>query len=280
MKIGFFAFTGTGNTLRVCNILASELGKNGATTEINLICDLKDASIAQDYDKIIIANPVHGFNTPKPMVDFLQTLPVEKNCKEVYLVRVSGEALKLNNAAGIVPKKILAKKGYKTRGEFMFVMPYNIIFHHTDEMAARMELTAKKRAAKDAMTILNGDKRLTRNSLFNRIVSFVCRIENVAFPISGKHYKTTEDCCGCGVCAKSCPRKNIEIVDGKPVFGGSCIGCMGCAFGCPKDAITISFLNGWRVNGAYNFDCEPATDEQVCDYCKKSYLKYFHEYED
>lgn len=280
MKIGFFAFTGTGNTLRVCKILTNELQKNGAETEINLIKDLADDGLAENYDKIVIANPVHGFNTPKPMVQFLKSLPKDAKGKEVYLVRVSGEPLKLNNAAGIVPKRILAKKGYKVLGEFRYIMPYNIIFHHTNEMAARMEQTAKIRAEVDANTIINGDKKLSKNSLYNRVVSFACRIENVAFPISGRHYKTNDKCIGCGVCVKACPMNNIEIKDGKPVFGKNCVGCMGCAFGCPEDALHISFLNGWRVNGAYNFGCTPASDEEICDYCKKAYLRYFHEYDE
>lgn len=113
MKIGIFAFTGTGNTLRVCNILASELQKNNADVDINLIKDVTDKQIVQTFDKIIIAYPVHGFNTPKVMLDFLNDLPCDKANKSAFIVRVSGEALNLNNAAGIVPKKILTKKATK-----------------------------------------------------------------------------------------------------------------------------------------------------------------------
>lgn len=279
MKIGFFAFTGTGNTVRVCKILSNELEANGISTQINMIQDLQNSGIADEYDKIIVAHPVHGFNTPKPMLDFLSTLPVNRQAKPVYLVRVSGEPLELNNAAGILPKRILAKKGYAVMGEFMYVMPYNIIFHHTDNMATRMETTAKVRATRDVQTIINNECKLTKNSLFNRMVSFVCRLENIALPLSGRHYKTTNECIGCGLCEKLCPTKNIKMKDGKPEFKSSCVGCMGCAFNCPKDAIRTSFLNGWRVNGAYNFNSRPATDDEICNYCKKSYLKYFHEYE-
>ena len=54
---------------------------------------------------------------------------------------------------------------------------------------------------------------------------------------------------------------------------------MGCAFDCPKDEIRTSLINGWRLNGAYNFHSIPAKDEEICDYCKKSYMNYFHEVE-
>lgn len=279
MKIGFFTFTGTGNTLRVCNILANEFATNGVESEINLLKDIKYSDIQENYDKIIIASPVHGFNTPMPMLKFLKSLPKCKNNKSVYLFRISGEPLKFNNAAGITPKRILRKKGYCVKGEFMYIMPYNIIFHHTDNMATRMENAAKIKAKKDVVDIIADQGKLTKNGILNRIVSFVCRAEHIAMPAMGKHYKSTDACIGCGICEKLCPSKNIQIKDGKPIFGKDCVGCMACAFNCPKDAIRISLLDGWRVNGAYNFDGTPAKDEEICNYCQKSYLNYFHEAE-
>lgn len=279
MKIGFFAFTGTGNTLRVCKMLANELNDNNAISEINLIKNVSNPNIVLDYDKVVFAYPVHGFNTPTPMLDFLNSLPESKDNKSCYILRVSGEALTLNNAAGIVPKRILAKKGYLVTGEFMYVMPYNIIFHHTDNMAARMENAAKAKAAKDAKDIAQNTGELAKNNLFSRMVSLVCRAEHVAMPLMGKHYKTTEDCVGCGICENLCPTENIKMTNGKPNFGKDCVGCMACAFHCPKNAIRISLLDGWRVNGAYNFNGTPATDDEVCNYCKNSYLKYFHQAE-
>lgn len=279
MNIGFFAFTGTGNTLRVCNILANSLAEQDVQCDINMINDVKDASVVNKYDKIVIAHPVHGFNTPMIMLDFIKSMPKTNDKTVVYLVRVSGEALKLNDAAGIVPKRILKKKGYFVKGEFMYVMPYNIIFKHTDNMATRMKIAAERKSKKDALTILNNDLQLTKNNLFNRFVSFVCKLEHIAMPAFGKHYKATRNCTGCGLCVKSCPKNNISIKEEKVVFGNKCVGCMACCFNCPTDAITTYILNGWRVNGKYNFDSTPATDDEICNYCKKSYLKYFKDAE-
>lgn len=279
MKIGFFAFTGTGNTLRVCKILAKELEQNDLVCDIKLIKQVTDLQVINDYDKIIIAYPVHGFNTPMPMLDFIKSLPNSTNNKCVYIVRVSGEPLSINHAASIVPKRILKSKGYKVMGEFAYVMPYNIIFRHTDNMATRMENAARLRAKKDVQTIINNNVKLFKNNIFNRLVSFICKIEHPAMPMFGKHYKVTDLCTSCGVCEKVCPVGNITLKDGKPVFGNQCVGCMGCSFHCPHDAIRIAMLDGWRVNGAYNFNTTPATDDEICNYCKKSYLRYFHESE-
>ena len=80
-------------------------------------------------------------------------------------------------------------------------------------------------------------------------------------------------------CARGCPQKNITMANGKPVFGGHCVGCVKCSFGCPEGAIKIGVLNGWRVNGSYDFSGVPATDDEVCRYCRRSYIKYFREAE-
>ena len=84
---------------------------------------------------------------------------------------------------------------------------------------------------------------------------------------------------GCGACVDICPQKNIKLQDKKPTFGKDCIGCMGCVFHCPSDAIKPSIFNGWKVNGEYSFEGAPAKDDEVCSYCHKSYLRYFHESE-
>ena len=36
-----------------------------------------------------------------------------------------------------------------------------------------------------------------------------------------------------------CPRGNIRLEGGKPVFGQNCIGCLSCVQLCPKAAINI-----------------------------------------
>lgn len=41
----------------------------------------------------------------------------------------------------------------------------------------------------------------------------------------------------------------------------------------------IGILNGWRVNGEYDFGGKPAEDGEVCRYCRRSYIKYFREAE-
>lgn len=279
MKIGMYVFSGTGNTQRVCTCLAKELTTLGHEIEIVSIYHNQVALTAKKCDCLVIGYPVHAFNAPAPVLKFLKCLPQSTHEIPVYLVRTSGEPLKLNNASGITPKKILKKRGYQVLGEFSYVMPYNIIFRHSDGMVSRMWKAAQLRIPQDAIIISTAQKQLNKVNIFSRLTSFALRIEHTAMPIVGRGFSTTNDCIGCGLCAKQCPQNNIAIINGKPEFGKTCVSCMGCAFHCPKNAINTSILNGWRVNGAYQFDANPATDAEVCKYCHSAYLRYFHDAE-
>ena len=258
-------------------LFAEHLQKLG--NEISLQPIHQNISFKTDSDCIIIGYPVHAFNAPKPVLNFLKKLPVRHDNLPIYFIQTSGEPLAFNNAAFIRPQRIAKAKGYRVMGGFSYVMPYNIIFHHSDGMAARMWNIAKLRAPFEADMAAKLKSHLCRANAVQRLVSFILRIEHPAMPIIGRRFKVADDCIGCGLCERQCPQNNIKLKEGRPVFGTSCVGCMGCAFSCPKDAIRISLLDGWRINGTYHFDAEPASDDGTCKYCRKSYLKYFHKHE-
>lgn len=276
MKILFYVFSGTGNTTKVALEIMNRLALYGHETELRMI---KNGDSVINADVVVFCYPVHAFNAPRPMLDFLCSLGSHSGQK-AYIMHTSGEPLRLNDAAGITPKRLLKKRGFEVLGEFFFVMPYNIIFRHSDKMASRMWQAAKRRAIQAADDISSLRPNGVKVNFFKRAVSFTLKIEHIAMPKIGKRFNTTSSCIGCGKCSLLCPVNNITMIGGKPKFGKNCAGCMACAFGCPSDAIRISVLNGWRVNGEYSFDDRPASDDEVCSYCHKSYLRYFKESED
>lgn len=275
MRAVFYVFSGTGNTHKICRAVMEEWKNAGVGCEYAEIAKGAAYPDPNGFDRIVIGYPVHAFNAPEPVFDFIKGLPACFGERLVYLVKTSGEPLKLNDGSCARVYSLLKKKKYTVAGEYHYVMPYNMIFRHSDGMAARMWRAAKLRIPREARAMLQGERTELKKGPFKRAVSFVFRIEHPAMHLVGKGFKATEACTGCGKCARACPQKNIEMRNGKPVFGKNCVGCVRCSFGCPENAITIGLLNGWKVNGAYDFGGEPAQNGEVCRYCRRSYLKYF-----
>ena len=272
MRIAICFFSGTGNTAKVSSRLREELSGLGAYVDLKQI--VKDSIPPSGYDCICIAYPVHAFNAPSPVLRFVKMMPV--STVPVYLIQTSGEPLQLNKAAVSAPSRLLERKGYDVKGFFWYVMPYNIIFRHSDGMAARMWRTASLCIHRDADAIVSLRECRWRIGIHARLVSSILRIEQPAMPLIGRGFTVSDKCIGCGECARNCPMENIVLESGRPVFGKSCAGCMGCSFRCPVDAVRIGVLDGWRVNGPYDFEAESVSDDGIPRYCRKSYLEYFH----
>ena len=155
MKVLFTVFSASGNTARVCRLFSERLKERGAECETVRI---REDMAAPDYaaaDTLVIGYPVHGFNAPQNVVDFAKGLPECEN-KVYYIIKTSGEPLHVNDASSRILDRTLKKKGYVKRGEFHYVMPYNMIFRHSDDMAALMWQAARNTAPADADMIFEG----------------------------------------------------------------------------------------------------------------------------
>ncbi len=276
MRYLIFCFSGTGNTKRVVDEYAKNFNALGVEVVVRKIDNRLENFSVDGFDKIGIAYPIHGFNAPENVVEIAKLLPlVEK--KELFILKSSGEMLILNNVSSIKMMKILKKKGYVLTNEYHYAMPYNMIFRHTDNMAALMANTMKKLVEIHSADIVADKKSHLKKFPFGSAIAWLFRIEHRAMPVFGKHFKADEEkCVHCGLCQRACPRGNVLIKDGQVTFGEKCIGCMACAFSCPRDTIHTSIFNGWKVNGKYNFGAEPKMQEgKHKNYCRRSYEKYF-----
>lgn len=279
-KAIIYVFSGTGNTLTACKLYKNEFEKADIeTTLYSLKKGFVDAPNPNDFDLVGFAYPVHGFNAPSICLDFARFLPNATNKgKEYFVVKTSGEPLQINNVSSIKFNSIMKKKGYVAGSEYHYVMPYNMIFRHTDLMAYKMKKTIDALAPIEAREVLEGKVHKLKKIPFGAFISWVVRIEHPAMKVNGRFFKVDKDkCVQCGMCSKNCPVNNIKMDEnGKFSFGGDCLMCTRCSFSCPTDAFNIALLNGWRVNGKYSFKL-PSTEEKDKHawYCKKAYICYF-----
>lgn len=276
MKVIICYFSGTGNTKKVVDFYAKEFEKNGASVTLQEV--EKESNINfNEYDLVGISYPIHAFNAPANIVDFCKKMPVQEKKKNLFIIKTSGEPLKINNISSTKICKILRKKNYILNNEYHYVMPYNMIFRHSNAMAYKMWNTAQKLIPIDCKEIINGKKVLLSRFPMPNFISWVMRIEHWGGRFNGKKYKVSDKCIKCGKCVRNCPTGNIKIDEnGSFHFGKNCLMCMRCSFSCPTDAFSIGLFNGWKVNGSYNFDdAENTYQKSHKNFCKKSYAKYF-----
>ena len=107
-----YCFSGTGNTLRVANSFKDAMERKGTAVTVAVVKKGENVPSESDFDFVGIAYPVHGFNAPLPIWDLAKGFPVE-NQKPYFMLKTSGEALRLNDSSGYGVDKILKKKGYR-----------------------------------------------------------------------------------------------------------------------------------------------------------------------
>lgn len=283
MRILLYVFSGTGNTLKVASLYKQYL--NAEVTVYRIAKSSPPPPPTDDYDLIGFGYPIHAFSAPEPILKFAKELPAVKN-KPAFVFKTSGEGLHLNDGSSQKLIKILQKKGFDVLFERHFVMPYNMIYRHSDEMAKQMYIYAKAMTALSCKEIEAGVRKKVRKNVFKRAFSATFRVIEQPFAhIHGPLFKVNKKkCIECERCIKICPQGNVKVKDGKIKFGKSCVLCMGCSFNCPTDAIKVGFFKFWKVNGSYRLD-ELVKDDSlyfpvVPDKAKgiyRLYKKYYRE---
>ena len=274
MKCLIAYFSATGNTKRCVDEYVSHFKENNIDYYLHNIED--DFNFNYDFDTLIIAYPIHGFNCPINMINFVKKLKKEKIKKRLIILKTSGEPLRINNISSYSLRRILKRKNYYLTNEYHYVMPYDIIFRHTKLMAYNMNETMIKLINLDFKDIINNKKVLLKYMPFGHIIQLIMLIEHPGARINGFFMKANNKCVLCQKCIKECPTNNISIKNGKLKFHFNCLMCTRCAFNCPKDAIKFGLFNKWKVNGKYDFKKpEEIEIDKHNRYCKKAYIKYF-----
>lgn len=284
MKIAIYYFSGTGNTELTVKKWQSEAAKFDIDISLFKIEDIKDDSVdVSNYDKVGFAYPIHGFNAPKIVLSLAKKIKKVDKPISTFVIMVSGEYMTINHSSDIKLNSIIKRRNLIIDSEYHYLMPYNMIFRHTEKRAYQMYKVMNDLVPLDVKEYLveNKPHKLAKHK-FIRPIIWIIRIEQVFAPVNGLTFKINKKkCIKCMRCVKECPKNNIEYVNGKFKFHNHCVLCTRCSFNCPTNAFSIGLLTGWKVNGRYKFS-EPIFEEKDKHpkYCKKSYIRYFKEVEE
>ena len=117
-----------------------------------------------------------------------------------------------------------------------------------------------------ARDVLTGVTRRTRPLPWDRVLYRLLLVEHLGSRIFGKHLKASDACIGCGWCAAHCPRGNIAMKNGKPVFSNRCVLCTRCLYGCPVKAITPGFGKFAVLKQGFDLDALEARTQSKTDF--------------
>ncbi|MDE7306864.1 MAG: EFR1 family ferrodoxin [Clostridia bacterium] len=283
MKVILYVFSGTGNTLKVASLYKKYM--NADVTVYRVSKKSAAAPSPEDYDLIGIGYPIHAFCAPEPILKFVKQLP-KVTYRRTFVFKTSGEGLHINDCSSQTCIKILQKKGYDVTMERHVVMPYNMIYRHSDAMAKQMWIYAKAFVKMNCKELESFKRENVKQPFYNKmLVNPIGWIEQRFAHLHGPAFKVDKNkCIDCGKCEKTCPENNIQKTDDRYKFGHKCVLCMGCSFGCPVDAIHVGVFKYWKVNGSYRLE-ELVRDDDipfplVPDHARgiyRLYKKYYRE---
>lgn len=246
-------FSGTGGTARVASCLEKTFINHGASVvKTELKAGWKYSSEMEDL--LVILYPVHAFNAPEPVYEWIEGTQAVAGIPAVVVSVSGGGEITPNTACRAGCIKRLGKKGYNVVYEKMIVMPSNIFVQTHDGLAVRLLEILPSKVEHIVDEVLKGVVYRARPNLLNKFLSFTGELEKTCTKSFGKSIKVNEDCSSCGWCEGSCPRDNIRLVEGRPVFENRCIACLKCIYGCPQKALKAGKGKALLVKEGYGLE--------------------------
>jgi ferredoxin/flavodoxin len=243
-SIGLCYFSGTGNTQVVAELLETALKRHGAevtTVRMEHVLQDKVQFDPQAFDLVGIGHPIHGFDVPRIVYDFVNRLPQIAN-KRTFILKTAADFISVNNGASKSVIRRLRHKGYNVFYDRIICMPSNWAMKYEDAFAKQLCYVAIAKADHMADEVLAGKSRVLRvNPLFRWTARLVSRGEDLGARLFGRMLRITDACTDCGRCIDNCPTANIRRQDNKIAFGYSCVFCMRCIYSCPQKAIVPRF---------------------------------------
>lgn len=231
-------YSGTGNSRFAAKILATQTGEEPVCMNDIMRDRIVDPCAAKylfsSEKPFVFVCPTYCWQVPRIVKNFITNSRFE-GTKDVYFFLTCGSD---TGAAYEHAKAFCEEHELNFKGLGSVKMPENYItlFNSPSYDDAQGIIHAAISQIESAGRIINLSKPLSDYNASNPNLS---KINNLfyRFFVNDKKYYATNDCVGCGLCAKICPLANITIEDGEPVWHGNCTQCMACISSCPKNAI-------------------------------------------
>ena len=248
-----FYFTATGNSKFIAERIAAKT--NDSLVNIAECIQAGNFSFELKNDEAIgFVVPVYAMGIPMIVTDFLKSISISVTPNN-YAFAVLNSGGTTGNAGKMIDKyvKLNAVFGIKTVDNYV---PMSKVA--SDEII-NMQLDKAEEDIDEIVNYVMEKKNGGFNNLKGPVPGLLTALAHPIFMSSRKTAKFTvnENCNGCGLCEKICPRSVIKINDGKPTWEKpQCEICLACLHRCPKTSINYgkkTAVNGRFVNKRVEF---------------------------
>lgn len=240
IKIDYYS--GTNGSKLIAEKIAEKLTNAGKEVSISRIN--RDEIVKQSLENIeyyILIFPVHSFNAPKPVGEWIESLQ-GNGCKTaVIAVSGAGEVV-TNTATRRKTIKLLEKQNFNVVFENWVRMPNSWMKVPDKKKFTRLLRQLPSKIEEISSAILTNKIFRKKPYWFDIFMSWIGNAEKKITNKFGLGIKRLETCNGCGLCATNCCSSNIKIENGKAVFGSRCDMCLGCLYNCPQKALKATTM--------------------------------------
>lgn len=228
-------FSGTGNSRYAARAFAEGLDLP-LVDAADFIRSGRRADLSSDGPWVFVS-PTYAWRIPRVFEDFLRRSAFSGG-REAWFVMTCGS--EIGNAARYL-KSLCAETGMTYRGVLQLTMPENYIamFKAPGEEESRRILAETRPAIRAGIEAVRHGRDFPawKPSLSDKAKSGFVNEGFCRFFLKADKFFVTGACIGCGKCEALCPLDNVQLTEGRPVWGDRCTHCMACICHCPAEAI-------------------------------------------
>jgi Pyruvate/2-oxoacid:ferredoxin oxidoreductase delta subunit len=249
-KVIIYYFSGTGNSANVARWFGEVAIHSGLEFQtLNIaVKDRLSVSPPPDNCLLVFVSPIHGFNYPPIVVNFIARFPKGRN--DVVLMNTRAGMLigkwitpGLTGVAFLLAALLLKIKGYSIHAMQPVDLPSNWISLHpglNTRTVQYLHERNKKKVSEFACKVISGKR--SYKALLEIVQDVLVSPVSLLYYFVGRYFlaKTfyaSSACDHCDICIKNCPVKAIIKIDSRPYWTFRCESCMHCMGHCPQKAI-------------------------------------------
>lgn len=246
-----YYFSGTGNSLQVAEWFREYLSEKYSVELVN-ISEKEKVKTADPNSMVGFISPVHGFNYPPIMLNFIFRFPRTKFKAKVFLMNTRA-GMKMGKffvpgLSGLtfwLSSMVLYLKGYRIVGLQPIDMPSNwLLLHPTLSNKVIQSIFDRCKVKTEVFAEKISSQQKSYKAAKEVIQDIIITPISVLYYLMGrfilaKSLYADSRCNQCNICISQCPVKAIKQVNGQPFWTIRCESCMKCINRCPKRSIQV-----------------------------------------